>query len=87
MFNLLISTPLLVPPAILETLGCPRPEGVVPFKNRDMDSLTESMEKVLANYPQFKKEVESMQVGCGFDKILVVYKRLGRRAKQRESEG
>ena len=67
--------------------ACPRPDGVILFRSRDIDSFTTSVEKVLANYSQFKEEAESIQVDNGFDKILAVYDSLGRRVELRESEG
>ena len=52
---------------------CPRPKGVILFKNRDIDSFTENVEEVLVSYTRFKKELESIKVDSGFDKILEVY--------------
>jgi len=62
--------------------ACPRPKGVILFKNRDIDSFTENVERVLNNYTQFKKEAESIEVESGINKILEVYNDLAGRADE-----
>ena len=56
-----------------------RPEGTVLFKNRNIDSFTESVEYVLRNYKQLKADMESLEVKSGFSQILEVYGRLLKR--------
>ena len=62
--------------------ACPRPRGIILFKNRDVDSFTENVERVLNNYSQFKKEAESIVVDSGVDKILEVYNSLAGRTDE-----
>jgi len=65
--------------------ACPRPKGVILFNNRDIDSLTNNVEKVLGNYIQFKKEAESIEVDSAFNKILEIYNNLARRETERNT--
>ena len=53
-----------------------RPEGTVLFKNRDIDSFTESVEHVLRNHKQLKADLESLEIKSGLSKILEVYRDL-----------
>lgn len=58
--------------------ACPRPRGVILFKNRDIDSFTKRVEEVLNNYTQFKREAEAIAADSGFNKILEIYNKLAR---------
>lgn len=60
-----------------------RPEGTVLFKNRDVGSFTESVERVLHNYAQIKRELESVEIKSGINQILEVYSELVRTPKLR----
>ena len=65
--------------------ACPRPEGVILFNNRNIDSFTNSVEKVLGNYTQFKKEAESIKVDSAFNRILGIYNNLAERGTERNT--
>jgi len=74
--SLYFKTPLVTSDA------CPRPAGVVLFKNRDIGSFTEHVEQVLDDYTKFKKEAESRKVDSGINKIFEVYNNLAVREEE-----
>ena len=56
----------------------PRPEGVVLFKNRDVQDFIEKTKKVLHNYEDYKNRTKQLDSDSGFDKILEVYNELAK---------
>jgi glycosyltransferase involved in cell wall biosynthesis len=56
--------------------ACPRPDGVILFKNRDLNDFVNAVQKVWENYDEYKKKLESMEVESGIHKILEIYNRL-----------
>ena len=56
----------------------PRPEGVVLFKNRDVQVFIEKTKKVLNNYEEYKNRANKLNSGNGFDKILEIYNELAK---------
>jgi len=67
---------------IVTSDACPRPKGVILFKNRDIDSFTKNVERVWDNYTQFKREAESIVADSGVNKILEVYNSLAGRTNE-----
>ncbi len=67
---------------VITSDACPRPNGVILFKNRDINSFTKNVEKVWDNYTQFKKEAESIVADSGVNKILEVYNSLAGRTDE-----
>jgi len=58
--------------------ACPRPDGVVLFKNRDVQDFIEKTKKVLDNYEEYKSKANNLDPGNGFDRILEIYNELAR---------
>lgn len=56
--------------------ACPRPDGVVLFKNRDLDDFVNAVQRVLENYDTYKKQLDSNIVESGAGKIINIYKHL-----------
>lgn len=56
---------------------CPRPEGTILFKSRDIDDFALKVKDVLDNYGRYKKSLETVSFGDNFEKIMKVYQKLG----------
>ncbi len=55
---------------------CPRPEGTILFKSRDIDNFISKVKDVLDNYEQYKQRLKAIKIDDNFEKILKVYKKL-----------
>jgi len=62
-------------PAIASDV-CPRPEGTILFRSRDIDDFTSKIKDVLDNYEQYKQRLKAIKIDDNFEKILKVYKKL-----------
>jgi glycosyltransferase involved in cell wall biosynthesis len=56
---------------------CPRPEGTVLFKSRNIGDFVSKVNVVLSNYDWYKKELEDVELTDNFEKIVRIYERLG----------
>jgi len=56
---------------------CPRPEGTILFKSRDIGDFTLKVEDVLDNYEWHKKSLGAVNLKDNFKKIMKVYQSLG----------
>lgn len=52
---------------------CPRHEGIICFKTRDINDLTLKVKDVLNNYEQYRKILETVKIEDDFEKIMKVY--------------
>jgi len=59
----------------------PRPEGVILFKNRDINDFTLKVEDVLHNYTWHKKRLEEVKVEDNFQEIISLYEQLNGHAE------
>lgn len=57
---------------------CPRPEGVILFKNRDIPDFIGKTKQVLDNYDIYKNKASRLESGNGFDGILKIYNGLAK---------
>jgi len=57
---------------------CPRPDGTVLFKSRNIEDFTFRVKDVLDNYDRHKKKLEDLQVADNFEKIVRIYEKLGK---------
>ena len=57
---------------------CPRPDGTILFKSRNIEDFTFKVKDVLDNYDRHKKKLEDLQVADNFEKIVRIYERLGK---------
>jgi len=55
---------------------CRRSDGVILFKNRDINDFVSKVKNVLDNYEYYKKRLEAVNLEDNFDKILKVYQAL-----------
>lgn len=55
---------------------CPRPEGTILFKNRDIDDLCSKVEAVLYTYNKHKERLEIITVENNAEKIIMIYQRI-----------
>lgn len=55
---------------------CRRPEGTILFKNRDNEDLYNKTLKVIENYQNYKKKLESIEIDDNAEKILNLYRKL-----------
>lgn len=55
---------------------CPRPEGTILFKNRDISNFTSKTKDVLCNYKKYKKRLETIKLENNSEKIIEIYKKL-----------
>lgn len=58
--------------------GCPRPEGTILFKNRDIHDFTLKVKDLLDNYECYKDSLEAVNLEDNFEKILKIYQKLGK---------
>lgn len=56
--------------------SCPRPNGVILFKNRDLDDFVNVVQRVWENYDTYKRKLEFIEVESGVNKIVQIYNRL-----------
>jgi len=64
-------------PAVASNV-CPRPEGTILFKNRDIDDFTSKAKDILNNYEEHKKRLETITLEDNAEKIIKVYQKLGK---------
>jgi glycosyltransferase involved in cell wall biosynthesis len=57
---------------------CPRPDGTILFKSRNIEDFTFTVKDVLDNYDRHKKKLEDLKVADNFEKIVRIYERLGK---------
>jgi glycosyltransferase involved in cell wall biosynthesis len=55
---------------------CPRPEGTILFKNRDVADLTRKVEELLEHYDIHKKALENISIEDNAVKLIELYRRL-----------
>jgi glycosyltransferase involved in cell wall biosynthesis len=55
---------------------CPRPEGTILFKNRDINDLTQKVRELLNNYEPRKKELDLVKIEDNSMKLIEVYQNL-----------
>ena len=55
---------------------CPRPQGAILFKSRDINDLTLKAKDILDNYLFYKRQVEDIEFEDNTEKILGIYKQL-----------
>ncbi len=55
---------------------CPRPEGTIIFKSRDIDDFILKVKDVLDNYEEHKKRLESVILEDNAEKIIKIYQNL-----------
>lgn len=60
---------------------CPRPEGTILFKCRDIDDLTSKVKEVLDNYDEHKKRLETITLENNAEKIINIYQKIAGDAK------
>jgi len=60
---------------------CPRPEGTILFKCRDIDDLTSKVKEVLDNYDEHKKRLETITLENNAEKIINIYHKIAGDAK------
>ena len=60
---------------------CPRPEGTILFKSRDIDDLTSKVKEVLDNYDEHKKRLEMISQENNAEKIIMIYQKIAGDAK------
>ena len=60
---------------------CPRPEGTILFKSRNIDDFAIKVKNVLDNYDWHKKKLEGLQLQDNFEKIVKIYQRLASHKK------
>jgi len=63
---------------VITSDAVPRPEGVILFKNRDVQDFITMTRNVLDNYKLYKSKVSNLESAEGFDRILEVYNELAR---------
>ena len=63
---------------VITSDAVPRPEGVILFKNRDIQDFITMTKNVLDNYKLYKSKVNNLESARGFDRILEVYNELAR---------
>jgi len=63
---------------VITSDAVPRPEGVILFKNRDVQDFITMTKNVLDNYKLYKSKVNNLESARGFDRILEVYNELAR---------
>ena len=56
--------------------ACPRPEGVVIFKTRDMDDLIKKTMELIQNYEAYKEKAKYIKVEHNDEKLLTAYKKV-----------
>ena len=55
---------------------CPRPNGTILFKNRDLDDFVSKTIDVINNYEQYREKIKNLEIEDNFTKILKVYQDL-----------
>ncbi len=55
---------------------CPRPEGTILFRNRDISDLTAKVEELLENYETHKKALEGLNIEDNSLKLIELYRGL-----------
>jgi len=55
---------------------CPRPEGTILFRSRDINDFTLKVKDVLDSYEEHKKRLEEVKLEDNFEKIMKVYQML-----------
>jgi len=55
---------------------CPRPEGTILFKNREINDLTQKVKELLNNYKLCKKELDLVRIEDNSMKLIEVYQEL-----------
>ncbi|NFF65031.1 glycosyltransferase family 4 protein [Clostridium sporogenes] len=56
--------------------ACPRPEGVVIFKTRDMDNLIKKTMELIQNYEVYEEKAKYIKVEHNDEKLLAAYKKI-----------
>jgi glycosyltransferase involved in cell wall biosynthesis len=55
---------------------CPRSEGTILFKSRDINDFTLKVKDVLDNHEQHKKKLDAIELGDNSKKIIKIYQKL-----------
>lgn len=63
---------------VITSDAVPRPEGVILFKNRDIQDFITMTKNVLDNYKLYKSKANNLESAGGFDRILEVYNELAK---------
>ncbi len=66
---------LLQRPAIASDV-CQRPEGTIPFKNRNIEDLYIKITSVINNYDEHRAKIKNIEFEDNVEKILEVYKKV-----------
>lgn len=61
---------------VITSDAVPRPDGVILFKNRDVQDFIEKTKHILDNYERYKNYAINMDPGNGFDNLMEVYNEL-----------
>ena len=57
----------------------PRPEGVILFKNRDINDFVAKVKEVIVHYDTYKEAVEQVNTENNVSRIIEIYKKVGKK--------